>query len=241
MKHQDVVILHGWNLSGDRFEPLALVLRKMGYRVFTPDFPGFGSEPAPKKPWHVVDYAEFLMEYLHKYRIHMPLIIGHSFGGRVALKLIQLYPKVARALVLTGTPGFSPVPTKKLLFFIAISKIGGMLFALPVLNVFADRARRFVYYIAGAREFLHAKGSMRQTFKYIVQDELTTAMSKVTIPCLLVWGEFDAIVPLPIAERMQEAIPNAQLKVIPESDHAVPFKEPELFTSYIADFFRMFV
>jgi pimeloyl-ACP methyl ester carboxylesterase len=236
MKHRDVVILHGWNLSGERFAPLAVALRQQGYRVFAPDFPGFGTAPPPDKPWHVVDYAEFLKDYLAAERIHEPFLIGHSFGGRVALKFAHLYPEDVHAIVLTGTPGFSPVPTKKLIVFMVLSKVGGMLFALPVLNLVADRARRFLYYIAGAREFLRAEGVMRQTFKNIVRDELTNVMSRASVPCLLVWGEFDTIVPLPIARRMQEAIPNAILKVIPEADHGVPFKDPALFLSYIKDF-----
>lgn len=236
MKSADVIILHGWNLSGSRFASLAEVLKRSGFRTFTPDLPGFGTEKAPAKPWHVVDYAEFLKSYMAKNHIRDPIIIGHSFGGRVALKFSQLYPEDIHSLVLTGTPGFSPIPTKKLLFFLVISKIGGMLFALPVLNVLADRARRFLYYIAGAREFLRAEGAMRQTFKYIVQDDLTQAMTSVRVPCLLVWGEFDVIVPLQVARRMVEVIPAATLKIIPEQDHGVPFKQAELFFTYIEDF-----
>ena len=234
----DIIILHGWNLSGSKFSALAKVLGSSGYRVFTPDLPGFGSEPPPSKPWHVVDYAEFLKVYADRHKIRRPVIIGHSFGGRVALKFSQLYPDGVRSLILTGTPGFSPIPTKKLMFFLIISKLGGMLFALPVINLLADRARRFLYYIAGAREFLRAEGAMRQTFKYIVQDDLVTAMEAVRVPCLLVWGEFDVTVPLVIGRRMAEVIPKGQLKVIPEEDHGVPFKNPNLFTSYIVDFLR---
>ncbi len=236
MKQRDVIILHGWNLSGERFRPLTDELGKQGHRVFAPDFPGFGTQPIPKKPWHVVDYAEFLKSYMEKLHISAPVLIGHSFGGRVALKFSQIYPQDVSAIVLTGTPGFSPVPTKKLLFFLMLSKAGGMLFALPVLNLVAERARRFLYYIAGAREFLRAEGAMRQTFKNIVRDDLTVAMEEMAVPCLLVWGEFDSIVPLPIAKRMEETIPNAVLKVIPEADHAIPFKDPKLFTLYIKDF-----
>ncbi len=238
MKKQDVIILHGWNLAGNRFSPLAKIFVDAGYRVFSPDFPGFGGEPAPSKPWHVVDYAEFLKSYIKKNRIHNPVLIGHSFGGRVALKYLHIYPNEARALILTGTPGFSPVPTKKLLFFMTLSKIGGVLFALPVLNIVADRARRFLYYIAGSREFLRAEGSMKQTFKYIVQDDLLPAMVSVSVPCLLLWGEFDVMVPLAIGTQMQQSIPNAVMKVIPESDHSVPFKQPDVFASYVTAFLK---
>lgn len=236
IRRPDIIILHGWNLSGSRFRALADVFEKAGHRVYTPDLPGFGGEKAPNKPWHVVDYAEFLKTFLDAHRIRQPVIIGHSFGGRVALKFSQIYPESVSRIILTGTPGFSPVPTGKLWAFLAISKVGGLLFALPVLHVFADRARRFLYYVAGAREFIRAEGVMRDTFKHIVRDDLTVSMETLHLPCLLVWGEFDTIVPLSIARRMEESIPGARLKVIPESDHAVPFKQPEIFASYVTEF-----
>ena len=75
---------------------------------------------------------------------------------------------------------------------------------------------------------------MRQTFKYIVQDDLVTAMEAVRVPCLLVWGEFDVTVPLDW-QKDAEVIPKAQLKVIPRGSRR-PFKNPNLFTSYIVDF-----
>ncbi len=239
MKRRTIIILHGWNLSGARFTPLATEFIKMGHTVYTPDFPGFGNEPAPAEPWHVVDYAKFLKAYIKKHKITDPILVGHSFGGRVALKFVELYPTGARAMVLTGTPGFSPIPSKKLLFFLVISKIGGMLFALPILNMLADRARRLLYYIAGAREFLRAEGPMRQTFKYIVADDLVGSMTSVRIPCLLVWGEHDTIVPLAIAKRMHETIPGSTLTVIPEEGHAVPFKQAGVFASYTKKFLEV--
>jgi len=238
MRITDIVILHGWNLSGSRFAGLAEVLRKRKYRVFTPDFPGFGQEEAPKRPWHVVDYAEFLHRYIQGHGITRPVLIGHSFGGRVALKFAQLYPSSVRALILSGTPGFSPVPKKKMFVFLLIAKIGGFLFSIPPLTLFSDWARRWLYYVAGAREFMRAEGSMRQTFKNIVQDNLVSAMESVRVPCLLLWGEYDVIVPVTIARRMQEAIMHAKLTIIPEKDHGVPFKDADVFAQYADGFIR---
>lgn len=232
----DLIILHGWNLSGSRFSGLAEVFRAQGYRVFTPDFPGFGREPVPKRPWHVVDYAEFLHTYVERNQIKKPIIIGHSFGGRVTLKFCELYPDDVSAIILSGTPGFSPIPSKKLFLFLIVAKVGGFIFSLPPLNLFANWARRWLYYIAGAREFLRAEGSMRETFKHIVQDSLVRAMESVRVPCLLLWGEYDVIVPEAIARRMCDVIPTATLKVIPEVDHGVPFKEPDVFSTYVKEF-----
>lgn len=236
MKSQDIIILHGWNLSGERFSPLSSLLEKKGYRVFAPDFPGFGKAPPPDKPWHVQDYAKFLAGYIQKKGIKNPILIGHSFGGRVALKFVEANPSGAKKIVLTGTPGFSPIPSKKLMVFLVISKIGGLLFSLPGLRGKEDEARKFLYKLAGAKEFLRAEGVMRQTFKYIVADDLQSAMKSVRIPCHMVWGEKDVIVPLSVPKRMGSLITHAAFTIIPDTDHGVPFRQPEVFFKAIHSF-----
>lgn len=236
MKTIDVVILHGWNLSKDIFKPLHEELLRKGYNAHSLDFPGFGEEKAPEKSWHIVDYAEFLKSYFDSHHIRQAVLIGHSFGGRVALKFTQIYPECVTHLVLSGTPGFSPVLKPKMLFFFVLAKIGTFLFSLPPLSFFEDWARRLLYFASGSKEFFKATGTMRQTFKNVVTDDLLVPMQKVAAPCLLLWGEYDVIVPIQIMYRMAEVIPTAVVKVIPESDHGVPFKNPEMFVNYLEVF-----
>lgn len=233
-----IVILHGWGLSGKTFAPLVEMLKKKGHRVYAPDFPGFGESKMPERPLTLTDYTHFLDAYLKKNHIDQPIFIGHSFGGRVSLKYIQLYPKRVVALVLSGTPGFTPIPKKKLMLFIALAKIGKLLFSIPPLNLLQDAVRRWYYYVVGAKEFFRAEGVMRETFKRIVKEDLVTAMEAVDNPTLLLWGEYDIIVPVAIAERMHQVIAGSELIVIPEADHGVPFKQPEVFASYVERFVK---
>lgn len=232
------MLLHGWGLSGTTFEPLAVELTKRGYRVFTPDFPGFGLSAIPSKPLHLSDYATFLHEYLVKNNIQDSVMIGHSFGGRVALKYQLSYPKSVRALILSGTPGFTPINRKKLLLFILFAKIGKAFFSLPPFHLIQDAVRRWYYYLVGARDFYRAEGMMRETFKQIVKEDLVTSMEAVDIPTLLLWGEYDIIVPVTIAERMHQVMAGSEFVVIPEADHGVPFKQPDVFASYVERFMK---
>ena len=118
MKTVDVVLLHGWNLSKVTFAPLHDAFKNAGFRVHSLDFPGFGNEKAPDRPWHIVDYAEFLKRYFDTHHIQKAVVVGHSFGGRVALKFSQLYPSSVSSLILSGTPGLSPVLKRKMFFFL---------------------------------------------------------------------------------------------------------------------------
>lgn len=238
MKSYPLVILHGWGLSGAVFDPLADVLQKKNYTVYAPDFLGFGKSKPPDRPLQLTDYATFLSQYLKQHHLGQPILIGHSFGGRVTLKYNEMYPKTIRAFILSGTPGFTPIPRKKLLLFITLAKVGGFLFRVPPMSYFQDAVRKWYYYVVGAREFYRAEGPMRETFKNIVQEDLVYAMEVVSIPCLLLWGELDIIVPVSIAERMHQVIAGSELIVVPEADHGVPFKQPDVFASYIERFLK---
>jgi pimeloyl-ACP methyl ester carboxylesterase len=233
MKHP-IVVLHGWGLSGVTFEPLISELRRHGYPVWAPDLPGFGNSKIPERPLQLSDYVEFLDDYMRSEHISNPIVIAQSFGGRVALKYQAAYPDSIRALVLTGTPGYTPVPRKRLALYVTIAKIGKLFFLIPFVNLLHDRVRSWYYYVVGARDYYRAEGAMRETFKRVVREELVTSMKKVHVPTLLVWGADDIIVPVPLAKKMKETIASAKLIILPNSGHGVSYKNPKLFYETIA-------
>lgn len=237
-KKPSIVILHGWGLSGARFEPLVHQLTKLGYTVYAPDLPGFGTSAMPSTPWGLKNYTEFLREFITDKKIKNPIIIGHSFGGRIALKYQLLFPKSTRALILTGTPGFTPVARRKIVLFTMLAKVGKVVVSLLPFPEFAQSIRRWYYYVAGAKDYFRAEGIMRDIFKMIVTEELVTSMLAVDCPCLLLWGQDDSIVPTTIAVKMEHIIDRATLNVIPMADHGLPYKMPEVFAKETDQFIR---
>ena len=93
MAKQPVIILHGWGLSSIKFQLLAELFDRKKYRVFVPDLPGFGNSAMPAKALELKDYADFLHGFMNANHIEKPILIGHSFGGRVALKYQFVYPQ----------------------------------------------------------------------------------------------------------------------------------------------------
>lgn len=233
-----IIILHGWGLSAARFGSLGDALRKEGYRVFIPDLPGFGESILPNKPYRLADYALFLHEYIQEKKLSNVVLIGHSFGGRVSLRYSDMYPDNISGLILTGTPGVTPVPRRKLLVFIALAKAGKLILSVWPFNFMQEKIRLWYYYLVGAREFYRAEGVMRETFKHIVQEDLISYMHNVHVPTLLAWGAMDQITPLWIAQRMRKEMTSSTLIVIPDKGHGVPFKEPDIFVRNIMPFLR---
>lgn len=236
MKKETILILHGWGLSGSRFDGLASVLKEKGYSVYNPDLPGFGSSTPPLHPYHLSDYAQFISDFVTSNGIKNPIFIGHSFGGRVTLRYLEKNPKGAKAIILTGTPGFTPVARRKLIVFILVAKIGKCIFSIWPLSAIQEKIRAWYYYLVGARDFYRANGVMREIFKIVVKEDLIAAMQSVSVPCALIWGNLDQITPVWIAEKMKQHISGSTLTVLDDSDHGVSYKQPERFADEVTAF-----
>lgn len=233
-----ILILHGWNLSSAKFQPLIKALTKKGFKVYCPDLPGFGQEAAPSYALHLSDYALFVSKYISEKKIKNAFIIGHSFGGRVALKLCATKGTLIKALVLSGTPGINPVPQLKILFFLYLAKFGKLVMSLPILNLYLDKARKLLYRSARATDFYNTDENLRATFKNIIREELTPAMRKISLPVLLIWGQDDVIVSLSVAKKMLKTLKNGRLIIINKARHGVPWTHADDFARHTADFAR---
>src|SRR4030042_5709985 len=237
MSKYPVVILHGWNLYSEKYQILRSTLVKEGFRVYIPDLPGFGKRIVPKTAYNIDDYVDFVLDYLKSNKIKKCIIIGHSFGGRVAVKLAARYPYYLDRLILTGTPGFVPVNKARITVFYLIAKIGKiLLFFLPPLLIFKNTLRKIIYRLAKSSDYLHVEGVMKDTFKSVIKEDLISSMLKIKTPTLLVWGKDDRIVPVSIAQKMESAIIASSLTVIPNASHKVPYQDPDKFYLSIRKF-----
>ncbi len=106
MNSYPIVILPGWLLGSDRFKPLSLVFQTLGFDTFTVDFPGFAQGEPLVKVFTLTDYVKYVQKYLKQNHIDKAIFICHSFGGRVALKLLSQEPQKAVCMIISGTPGF---------------------------------------------------------------------------------------------------------------------------------------
>lgn len=236
MDRYPIVILHGWNLSAVKFLPLQKEFKKRGYKTICIDLPGFGSTKLPNRSLTLSDYVLFIEDYLKRKKINKVNFIGHSFGGRIGIKLAFEGPQMVHSLILTGTPGINPVPKIRSFFFLIIAKIGKVIFSLPFLSFLEDRIRCLLYRIARATDFYNTNKTMKETFKNIVREDIMPYLSQINIPTLLLWGEEDKIVPVGIAQKMKNIIRDSKLIVIPNARHGLPWTHPELFVNEVEEF-----
>lgn len=215
------------------YSQLAKKLKTKGYKVFTPDLPGFGKERPLKRPFSLNDYADFVKNYISKNKLKKIILIGHSFGGRAAIKFCENNPKTVEKLILTGVPAF-PVNSIKRLIFLAAAKAGKLILALPLFEKMQTLGRKIIYRLAGSFDYPKTQGVMRKTFVKIVRADLLPSMRKIKIPTYIIWGEKDIITPLWIARKMNKIIPNSHLIIVSGKNHNVVYKHPDLFLAKLA-------
>lgn len=228
-----ILMLHGWGQSLQSLYPLGkLIHAKLGGRIHLLDLPGFGESSAPPaEGWDTAQYADLVLEYMDKQGIDKADIIGHSFGGRLAIRIAGNHPDRAGNIILIGAAGLPRNLTlqKKL----RRSYIRGLRNAIGILpGSLQDKAKGWHSDKYGSRDYKNA-GQLKATFVKSVTEDLTPECTRISAPTLLLWGENDTEVPLEIAHRFNELIRNSSLIVLPRKGH-FPFAEsPDLCAYHI--------
>ncbi len=221
-----ILILHGWGRNSSSYKDLKHLLEKDGYTVYIPDLPGFGSEPLITANMYLDDYVEFVAYFMKKHTLSYVNIIGHSFGGRVALKFAWKYPEKVSKLFLTGVPIIRNTSFVKRTAFVISVVSGSVLKKLPLsLQGFM---RRSVYFLLGEWDYYNA-GGLKEVFKNIINEDLVAYAQKITTPTYLLWGSNDWITPVTDVEKITKIMPQAHSIIIPDSTHKLPYENPEGF------------
>jgi len=229
--NQPLVILHGWGNSGEQYKELAKILSE-DFFVLVPDLPGFGKTPPASKPYDVTSYAKAVKKFLKTQGIDQAIFVGHSFGGRISMKLASHHPKLVKLLILTGAAGVEAFHFKRSLkrgaYWIAAKKLKLFSFLPPV-----RRLRERFY---KNRDFGKVEGVMKETFKKVIKENLTKEAKQIQQQTLLLWGSKDQMTPVYDAEKMHKIIPHNYLKIFTRSGHKLPYEMPHEFAREVVQF-----
>ena len=201
-----VVALHGWGRTGADFAALV-----DGLDAVAVHFPGFGTAEPPSEAWGSPEYADLVAEAILPYA--PVVIVGHSFGGRVAVRLAANYPNLVSALVLTGVPlvrlGTSAKPALGYRLVRWLGKHG----LVPASTLEAQR-RKY-----GSADYNAAQGIMRDILVKVVNERYEDDLARVTAPVHMVWGENDTAAPMPAGDAASRLLPNTTFRVVPGAGH----------------------
>jgi pimeloyl-ACP methyl ester carboxylesterase len=227
-----VLVLHGWSASIEAVHPIVTGLASVA-TVYALDLPGFGQSEIPPTPWGVEDYQAFVAAFMDALAIERPTIVGHSNGGRIAIRMASTEPERALRLVLVDSAGIRPKRTLGWYRRVGMAKVGK--YAARFLGSPGERLRtRFVGRAASA-DYL-AAGAMRPTLVKLVNADLRPYMPAIAAPTLLVWGSLDTDTPLSAAREMERLIPDAGLVVLEGAGHFSYLDQPARFVRIVSHF-----
>jgi pimeloyl-ACP methyl ester carboxylesterase len=215
-----VLALHGWARTHRDFDALIAPAGEEPLAALALDLPGFGASPPPPEPWGAASYAEAVGAALGD--MGSPVVVlGHSFGGKVALHLAVQRPDIVSALVLTGVPLLHPLDRQARVA--PAYKIVRRLHRLGVVSDDRMEAARQRY---GSADYKTAEGVMRQVHVRSVNETYESQLDAVRCPVHLVWGSDDTAAPLEMAERAAARLTDGDLTVFPGVGHMTPLLIP---------------
>ena len=217
-----VLALHGWQRSHLDFEAVLQARDPQGRALdaVALDLPGFGATPPPETAWGSAQYAAALVPVLEEIG-HPVVVLGHSFGGRIALHLASAEPSRVRALVLTGVPQItsSEQRARPNVRYRAIRSLARAHLLSPGR---LERARdRY-----GSADYRAASGVIREVLVKVLAERYEQMLPGLAMPAELVWGERDTAAPPALAARAAMLLPDARLTVLEGVGHLVPIECP---------------
>ncbi|TQL47571.1 pimeloyl-ACP methyl ester carboxylesterase [Homoserinimonas aerilata] len=214
--------LHGWARSGADFSRVVDGLDAVAIHL-----PGFGITPEPTEAWGSEDYADDLADALAG--LPPVIVVGHSFGGRVAVRLAAKHPELVRGLVLTGVP---------LLRLAAAPKASASYRAVRWLakrGLVSPKALEAQRQKHGSADYKAARGVMRDVLVKAVSENYNDDLARIACPVRMVWGENDTAAPADAGLAASRLLADASFRTVPGAGHLlegalVPALREELHT-----------
>jgi len=249
-----VLLIHGFGASSYSWRHIIAPLAQK-YRVITIDLKGFGESPKPRDDlYSVYEQARLVRNFILENDLQNVRIIGHSYGGGVALVtsiyLAASHPNLQNSLVLIDSiaypqdlPDFVEVLATPVLGPLLIYTIPNTIQVKSLLKkVYVNDAlipQSAIDHYAGNLDKPNAKYATLTTARQMLPIDLqqfSNNYSSLTIPTLIIWSKDDEIVPLEIGERLHADLPNSRMVVIKDVGHAVQEEKPSLLLPHLQQF-----
>jgi non-heme chloroperoxidase len=226
-----IVFLHAYADSWFSYSRV-LALLSSEYHAFAPDQRGHGNSDKPACCYTADDYAADVDAFMEAVGIEKTTLVGDSSGGLIAQRVALDYPRHVSRLVLIGSP-------MTLVNNETVVQLGKEMLALedPISPEFVREFVLGTIYYPVPEEFL--AGVVSESLKVpahvwrdyyegvVLTVDDTARLGEIGVPTLILWGEEDTLLPREEQERRAAAIPNATLRVYPETGHLAHWVRPE--------------
>lgn len=219
-----IVFLHGWGMQGNCFDRIISLIDK-NFSIIKVDLPGFGKSEKPKTYFDTHEYAYQIFLLLNKIKVKDIILVGHSFGGRLAIILASVYGVKISNLVLTSSAGLNRFYLSKWLK-VKFFKLCRKLVKCKVLSKkYLDKF--------GSRDYKVLDGNMKSVMSRVVNQDLTCFVKKINVRSYLVWDKRDKETPYWICKKINKIINSSEKILYRVGGHFAVFKNSVKFASFI--------
>ena len=228
-----LIILPGW---GDNRLTWNYFINnfKQYFTIYIFDYPGFGNSSFPKKDLTINDYAKVFHDFFQTKNIKNPIILGHSFGGRLIILLSTLYRQKFHKIILMDSAGIKHFSLKKTLkkYLYKFLKKFKFLFHNQ------DKYLHKLLCIFGSSDYQKINPIMQKTFINIVNTNLIKYIKNISSETLIIWGYNDLETPFKDAIKMNKLIHNSYLIPIAQSGHFPYLDYPSLIYNILYEYLK---
>lgn len=217
-----VLLLHGWGVDSTIYLTVFEYLSRY-FDTIAVDFPGFGKSPIPSIDFSIYEYAYVIYQFIRYHNFYPCSIIGHSFGGRIAIILGSKYMDVLDKIILVDSAGIKPKRTIKYYYKVYLYKMLKYFIKIycglsknnfeKTLKVLKDKLK-----LKGSSDYENAK-NLRNIFVKVVNQDLSSDAKKIKKPTLIIWGEKDDSTPLYMGKKLNKYIKDSGLVILENAGH----------------------
>lgn len=229
---QVILILPGWGNTRSTFNYLIDYLKNY-YTIYILDYPGFGNSSIPNKTLTVYDYADIIYKFIISENIK-PIVLAHSFGGRIISILIGKYKLKINKLILIDVAGIKRFSFKIFLKQKLYKSLKFIINLLPLKKKYFYYKKLINYF--SSSDYQNIPNSMKDTFKNIINEDLRKYYKLIDCDTLIIWGEKDLDTPLKDAYYLRKHINNSGLIIYQNGNHFSYLNNPVLTKNIIEKF-----
>ena len=233
-KNKEILILPGWGNTSKTFYSITNHFKDK-YTIYTLDYPGFGKSPPPNKTLTIYNYTDLIINFMKDNQILNPIIIAHSFGGRIATLLTGYYKVNIDKLILFDIASIKPTKTIKQKFKEKTYKL-----LKKITNILPNKKKlqeKLLNHFAST-DYKTLPSTMHETFKNIINEDLTKYIKYIKSETLIIWGEKDKDTPIKDAYKINNLIKNSGLIIYPNGSHYSYLDYPLLTNNIINEFIK---
>lgn len=228
-----ILILPGWGDTRETFTNIINFFQE-DYTIYIIDYPGFGNSKIPTKTLTIFDYAKNIKAFMKELNIKKPIIIAHSFGGRIVSILSSLKVQIEK-IVLIDVAGIKRKKSPKQYLKEKLYKV---LKRLVKLSKNKDKLQQKLRKKFSSADYQTLPPNMHQTFKNIINEDLTPYYKNISCECLILWGKLDDATPLKDGYKIKRLIKDSALIIYPQGNHFPYLQYPILTNNILKSFFK---